>query len=48
MAAEEHSGLGVITIPKESNEILELENTFMAWNAIPSILSIFSGKLETW
>ena len=27
MAAEENSGLGVITIPIESNEILELEKT---------------------
>ena len=46
MTAEEHSGLGVTNVTSRLNGVLEVEKTSTAWNAIPFIPSIFSGKLE--
>ena len=47
MAAEELSPYCVIAMTIRLNEILELEKTFRACNAIPSIPSIFFSKLES-
>ena len=45
MAAEENPPYCVTTVTSKLDEILEMEKTFTAWNAIPFIPSIFSGEL---
>ena len=48
MAAEVNSPYCVTEVTIGLIDILELKKPFMAWNTIPYIPSIFSGKLETW